>query len=477
MDNMDEISIGVPFTKVDPQKRTVIGIATADNVDLAGDVVDPEATAAAFSKWMGNIREMHKPEAVGKAVSFRPIEVPHNGRMYKGMELEVYVSRGAQDTWEKVLDGTLRGFSIGGKINQAEKKFVKDVGRDVRVVKSYDLQEVSLVDNPCNPASMISLVKMADGAPQYELDLKKYTINYCAEDNEVVIDQEVCTKGHTCHAIGQVDELDLDIITKMISNSREDSESNTTPSNTESNSAVTKTIDSAEGENKLQDNTNNASVDNVSDLPQKELGTIRKFLNWIASGEAEFETVEKAAPSTSPTIIINTGEIAKSTPEVKDEVLEKACSHDNMEKGDKTCPDCGDEIAKSDDGDEDDSVKKSDEVISEQEGEDTMDLEKMLEGIGSLLDEKLAKVKDEVTAEVTATVDEKIDALQKSVDEKVEGVEERVETVESSGAMKKSADAEEDAEDAELSKSANEGPFWGGIFVPTELAKVLGYDS
>ena len=39
-----------------------------------------------------------------------------------------YVSKGAPDTWEKVLDGTLTGFSIGGEINEASNEFVKDAG-------------------------------------------------------------------------------------------------------------------------------------------------------------------------------------------------------------------------------------------------------------------------------------------------------------------------------------------------------------
>ena len=112
------------------------------------------------------------------------------------------------------------------------------------------------------------------------------------------------------------------------------------------------------------------------------------------------------------------------------------------------------------------------------EGEDEMDFEKVLEGLSALLDEKLEKVK----ADITAEVDGKIDAIEKSVSEVKDSAEELssdLEKVANSGAEKKSADIEADgvAEDEALEKSAESESFWGGIFVPTEIAKVLGYNS
>ena len=70
--NGDAISLSVPFTKVNREKRIVSGFATLDNVDQTGDMVTAEASLDAFEKFRGNIREMHGSNAVGKMLSFRP---------------------------------------------------------------------------------------------------------------------------------------------------------------------------------------------------------------------------------------------------------------------------------------------------------------------------------------------------------------------------------------------------------------------
>jgi hypothetical protein len=121
---------------------------------------------------------------------------------------------------------------------------------------------------------------------------------------------------------------------------------------------------------------------------------------------------------------------------------------------------------------------QTDIELSVTEGEEEMDFEKVLEGLGALLDEKLEKVK----ADITAEVDGKIDAIEKSVSEAKDTAEElsgELEKVANSGAGKKSADIEADgfAEDEVLAKSADSESFWGGMFVPTEVVKALGYDS
>ena len=117
----DTVNLSVPFTKVNRERRTVSGFATLDNVDQTGDVVTSEASLKAFENFRGNIREMHMPVAVGKLISFKP-ETFYDAatqKFYSGVYVETYVSKGAQDTWEKVLDGTLTGFSIGGNIVQS----------------------------------------------------------------------------------------------------------------------------------------------------------------------------------------------------------------------------------------------------------------------------------------------------------------------------------------------------------------------
>jgi phage shock protein A len=159
------VNLSFPITKVNKEKRTVSGFATLDNIDRHGDVVTSDASEKAFQRFRGNLREMHQPIAIGKVLSFHPEEYydKGSGKTYKGIYVNAYISKGAQDTWEKVLDNTLTGFSIGGNIVQSS--FEPGDEKEHRVIKEYDLMELSLVDTPANPlANIFSIQKNADGS-------------------------------------------------------------------------------------------------------------------------------------------------------------------------------------------------------------------------------------------------------------------------------------------------------------------------
>ena len=161
----DSVRLSMPFAKVDKDRRMVSGFATLDNVDKQNDIVTTEASLDAFSRFRGNIREMHQPSAVGKMVSFKQDKHfdPDTKKFYSGVYVSAYVSKGAQDTWEKVLDGTYTGFSIGGKMLKWDDAYDEKVDTQIRIIKQYDLVELSLVDSPANQfASIISIEKLAD---------------------------------------------------------------------------------------------------------------------------------------------------------------------------------------------------------------------------------------------------------------------------------------------------------------------------
>lgn len=203
----DTVRVNIPFSKVNDEKRTVSGFATLDNVDQHGDIVDYEASVKAFSSFRGNIREMHMPVAVGKMVDFQPRDFtdPDTGESYKGIFVTAYVSKGAQDTWEKVKDGTLSGFSIGGNI---KKKEVKKVGDSyVSVIKEYLLGELSLVDSPANQfANLFSFSKAGDTnvVSGMAADLKVLNI-LIGEDDTVIITKDEARDGY--ENIGWVEEV------------------------------------------------------------------------------------------------------------------------------------------------------------------------------------------------------------------------------------------------------------------------------
>ena len=161
----DIVRLSMPFAKVDAERRIVSGFATLDNIDKQNDIVTPEASLDAFKKFRGNIREMHQPKAIGKMVAFKEDKYfdPETKKFYSGIYVSAYVSKGAQDAWEKVLDGTYTGFSIGGKMNKYEDAYNEELDKSIRVIKSYDLVELSLVDSPANQFANILSVEKVDG--------------------------------------------------------------------------------------------------------------------------------------------------------------------------------------------------------------------------------------------------------------------------------------------------------------------------
>jgi hypothetical protein len=161
----DNVRLSMPFNKVDEERRLVSGFASLDNLDKQMDIVTTEASMKAFSKFRGNIREMHQPSAVGKMVSFKEDKYfdPESKKFYKGVYVSTYISKGAQDAWEKVLDGTYTGFSIGGRMNEWDDGYDEKADAPIRIIKDYDLVELSLVDSPANQFASILSVEKVDG--------------------------------------------------------------------------------------------------------------------------------------------------------------------------------------------------------------------------------------------------------------------------------------------------------------------------
>jgi hypothetical protein len=208
----------VPFTKVNREKRTVSGFATLDNLDQTGDVVTAEASLKAFESFRGNIREMHGSNAVGKMVSFKPETFydPATKEFYNGVYVDAYISKGAQDTWEKILDGTLAGFSIGGKITDSENEVNKSTGKPVRFIKEYSLMELSVVDSPANELCNILSVQKMNGQLVFKgmaTEVVAENIFYCADTDSVFVSTESSydspVTGKPATLIGWVESNDV----------------------------------------------------------------------------------------------------------------------------------------------------------------------------------------------------------------------------------------------------------------------------
>jgi hypothetical protein len=227
----NSLRLSMPIAKVDIERRMVSGFATLDNIDRQGDIVPAEASVKAFETFRGNIREMHdEKKAVGKLVSFKEDSFydTETGKFYKGVFVSAYVSKGAQDTWEKVLDGTLTGFSIGGSVKDYEDTYDEVMDKSIRIIKEYDLFELSLVDNPANQyANVISVEKGHTGG--YLSKALIENVFWCSEDDIVQLsagstsDCPRCDKG--MNNIGFVETNDAqkaDVVKSILSTIKND---------------------------------------------------------------------------------------------------------------------------------------------------------------------------------------------------------------------------------------------------------------
>jgi hypothetical protein len=319
--NGDDISLSIPFTKVNREKRTVSGFATLDNIDQTGDVVTAEASLKAFEGFRGNIREMHSSNAVGKMVSFRPETYydTKSGEFYNGVYVDAYISKGAQDTWEKVLDGTLQGFSIGGKIVDSENEVNKSTGNPVRFIKEYSLIELSVVDSPANELCNILSIQKMNGQLIFKgiaADTITENIFYCEDSDSVFMSTEATytspVTGKLASLIGWVETNDVNKakeIDKILASFKK---SRFTLPETQ----IAKQAN-AKGGNEVSENTETVAVEETApvevSIPAEAV--IEKAVTEDVVADASAEIVEKAADVSE--VVVDEPDFAKMLGDLK----------------------------------------------------------------------------------------------------------------------------------------------------------------
>ena len=332
--NGENLHLSVPFTKVNIEKRTVSGFATLDNVDQTGDVVTADASLKAFENFRGNLREMHQPIAVGKVVSFKPETYydQDSQKFYNGVYVTSYISKGAQDTWEKVLDGTLTGFSIGGKIKDSDNEVNKSTGETVRFIKDYDLVELSIVDSPANELCNIFSIEKSNGAMVFKgmaAEIITENIFYCEESNSVFLSTEKTfdspITGKPASIIGWVEKSDINKSNEVQKILDSFKKSRFTLPDTQT---IAKQAN-AEGGNEVSENTENAVVEEtaveetvaVEETPAAEEAPAEDAV----VEDAPAETLEKAADVSE--VMVDEPDFAKMLGDLKGffaETLDKA---------------------------------------------------------------------------------------------------------------------------------------------------------
>lgn len=160
--NGSSIKMNFPIMKsekMEDGRLMIEGVATNEAIDHTNEIVDYESAKTAFADWKGNIREQHDPKkAVGKAIEVIADDAS------KQIIVKAFISKGAQDTQAKILDGTLSDFSIGGRVEKRVKEKVQKGDGEVEVTRLImkRISETSVVDSGCNPETSFSIVK-ADG--------------------------------------------------------------------------------------------------------------------------------------------------------------------------------------------------------------------------------------------------------------------------------------------------------------------------
>jgi hypothetical protein len=438
----DNVRLSMPIGKIDKERRIVSGFATLDNVDKQGDVVDTSASLNAFKNFRGNLREMHQPSAVGKIVSFKEDKFfdPGTKKFYSGVYVSAYVSKGAQDAWEKVLDGTYSGFSIGGNIKKFDDEIDKSTESPVRIIKEYELHELSLVDNPANQfANIFSIEKNANGDNVVDGYLSKTEIEnvFWDSENDMVLlsDSDTAvspTSGNTMQNIGFVEKTDAD------------------------NSDVIKfLVDSAKGINTIEINK---EVSPMTD-------TTNEAVEVAAEVVAEEAAVEEAqvAPEADAPVEAAEGSVEKSYDEDMDDKDKKKMEEDEMSKAKD----------KMSDDEEEDEMSKAKSAMPDDE--DKTEVAKS----DDALEAAIADVKDTVSkafSDLTETVKslyEHVSELSKSLDAVKNDVTankgafdefgKRIDAVAADTAFRKSGDVGDIVQ--ELPEMKVQKSLWGGRFL------------
>jgi len=414
--NGDQIHLSVPFTKVNREKRTVSGFATLDNVDQTGDVVTAEASLKAFEKFRGNIRESHSLIAVGKMVSFRPETFydPTTKEFYNGVYVDAYVSKGAQDSWEKVLDGTLSGFSIGGKIEESDNEINKATGQSVRFIKKYSLMELSLVDSPANELCNILSIQKVNGELIFKgmaAEVITENIFYCEESDSVFISTEASynspVNGKPAELIGWVESNDVNKskeIDKILA-SHKGSRLSLPATQT-----IAKQVD-AEGGNKMSD-VNTETTEVVEEVAATE--------DVVVTEDANAEILEKSIDVQE--VVVDEPDFAKMLGDLK--------------------------------GFFSDTLGKASEASAKQ----VTTIKDTVESFSKSVDSKFTELAAQYTVLSTAISE---------INNTIDGVQKRVDAVEAETAIKKSSDLGGSRE-APIKKSKWNGSFLGSV---SELVK------
>ena len=383
---------------------------------------------------------MHGSNAVGKMVSFKPETFydPKAKEFYNGVYVDAYISKGAQDTWEKILDGTLQGFSIGGKISESDNEVNKATGKSVRFIKGYDLIELSVVDSPANELCNILSIQKVNGqliAKGIAVGVVTENIFYCEDSDSVFISTDKTydspVSGKPTTLIGWVESSDV---------------------------------------NKAKEIDKILDAHKQSRFTLPETPKIAKQANAEGGNEVEKLNVGKEADVVAEDVTVEAP-------------AEDAATDAAVEETEVVADEAAVEVSTEDAVAQDPSAETLEKAAEVSEDKvDEPDFAKMLGDLKGFFSETLGKASEANASQVTA-IKETVETFSKSVDARIselaeqhtalssavndikstiDSVQKRVDAVESETAIKKSSDLGR-SEEVTIKKSKWNGSFLGSV--------------
>lgn len=164
------------------------GMASTDDKDRVGDVIDPKAWHDGLKNYSTNPiilfnHDYNRP--IGRAMEINPTG--------KGLELKAKISKAAGDVVGLIKDGVLGAFSVGFMVKDADY----DSKSDTFVIKQAELLEVSVVSVPANQAAVFSVQKSFSSQEEYQNFVNSFKSVNLASGQELADNSNDALAGKT----------------------------------------------------------------------------------------------------------------------------------------------------------------------------------------------------------------------------------------------------------------------------------------
>lgn len=172
---MFKIGIDVTKSKKEGNVLKIEGIASSPVIDLDGERFSENAiNKMRESVLKGNIpiRVEHESKFYSDIGVWKSADINADGKLYVKGEIDLELSM-ARDLEVLLRKGVKICMSVGGKVVDAVSEFVDKAQSWVTTYTDIELYEISIVKNPANPETNLSIAKSFDVNTKQETEVAK----------------------------------------------------------------------------------------------------------------------------------------------------------------------------------------------------------------------------------------------------------------------------------------------------------------